>query len=237
MIVGTHFGLFMPALRPNWEKLDVNEPELQVRARRRIDLLNLKKFMEDAGLVLGTPFSLPNTDYQWRAYCTREAWGHALHLMAMEIDYTKFKDTPQKYHGDRKLTDAYGKIWNATFTSFPTGSVYDKPSRKTSRAASPRVDEVVYRTEQREWRMKGSDPVQLARLMREIDNATADVVLPTDEELNEIHVDVSQTWMTDECFVRGGPTERNGHLDHSNCDHGSTASARRKCRKRFYRDN
>ena len=229
MIVGTHFGLFMPALRPNWQKLEADEPELQVRARRRIDLLNLRKFMQDIGLTLGEPFSLPNTDYQWRAYCTRRHWGLALLQMSQEIDYTKFKDTPQKYHGDNKLTEAYGKIWTATIGVFPEGSVYTTHYRSGSRKRQPRggtpVSETVFRTETREWRMAGSDPQALARLMREIDNATEDVVIPTDAEIAA---------MLDVETGQAGPTEVNGHLDHSKCTHNPTPSARKKCRKRFY---
>lgn len=236
MIVGTHFGLFMPALRPDWKALEDGEPELQVRARRRVDLLNLKKFMEDAGLTLGTPFALPNTDYQWRAYCTREAWGLALLQIAQDMDYTKFKDTPAKYHGDTKLTEAYGKIWNATFNAFPTGSVYARPTGRQSR--QPRMqnvrpaDETVVRRGGKDWVMAGSNPEQLAALMREIDAATAGVEIPTDEELEQVTA-YERALMSLEPLLTG-PTELNGHLDHSACAHNTTPSARRKCRKRFY---
>jgi len=230
MIVGTHFGLFMPALRPNWATLEPGEPELQVRSRRKIDLLNLKKFMEDAGLVLGEPFRIPNTDYQWRAYCTREAWGFALLQIAQDMDYTKFKDTPQKYHGDTKLTNAYGKIWNATLNSFPTGSSYDHRSNGRRQSPTPwhtqpenRRDETVVRRGGKDWVMAGSNPEQLAALMREIDAAT--VPVPTDAAIQE---------MLDIELGHAGPTEVNGHLDHTKCAHSDSANARRKCRKRFY---
>jgi hypothetical protein len=244
MIVATHLGLFMPALRPDWEKcLEQGQPELQVRSRRKIDLLNLRVFMAERGLILGEPFAIPRTDYQWRAYCTRYDWGQALNDFAEDIDYTKFKDTPEKKHGDRKLTEAYGAIWNATLRSFPTGSVYTSPSKGARQVGrnrggtsqfsifdepKERIVETVYRTEKREWRMNGSSPETLAHLMREIDAATADVVLPTDAELAEI--DENPDFVTGS----GGATEVNGHLDHSKCQHGNSASARRKCRKRFY---
>lgn len=241
MIVGTHFGLFMPALRPNWKQCVENgEPELQVRSRRRIDLLNLRQLMTEHALFLDEPFAIKNTDYQWRAYCTREDWGRALVIIADDIDYTKFKDTPQKKHGDHKLTDAYGAIWSATLRSFPTGSVY---TRQTNR--SSRVVETVYRTENREWHMKGASPRQLAELMKEIDAATDGVELPTENELRDIalHEQLQEDAEIDRqarvvdvtpSYMGIGPTEVDGHLDHSGCTHNNTSSARRKCRKRFY---
>lgn len=217
MIVGTHFGLFMPALRPDHEKLPIGEPELQVRSRRRIDLLNLRRYMTDNGLVIGEVFTLPNTDYQYRAYCTREAWGQALSMLAQTIDYTKFKDTPQKYHGDTKLTDAYGRIWNATLSSFPTGSVYDyshrtarHQPRQKGKTQQQRVAETVFRTETKEWRMAGASAAELRDLMREIDAATDGVQLPTEQDTQEML-----------------SLELN---DHSNCTHGVSKSAKRRCR-------
>ena len=124
MIVGTHFGLFMPALRPDHANLQVGEPELQVRSRRRVDLDRLRKFMAAHGLALGPTIALGNTDYQFRAYCTRAAWGRALAQLAMEIDYTKFKDTPKRYHRDDALTRAYERTWSAILNVFPEGSIY-----------------------------------------------------------------------------------------------------------------
>lgn len=238
MIVGTHFGLFMPALRPDWKTLPNGEPELQVRSRRRIDLLNLKKFMEEHGLALGEPFAIKNTDYQWRAYCTRVAWGLTLSHIACDIDYTKFKDTPAKYHHDVKLTEAYGKIWTATLSAFPQGSVYTQPRHRTYETGQRfgktqrQADETVVRRGSKDWVMAGSNPEQLAALMREIDNATADVVLPSEDELREVDA-YERAHVSLEPLLTG-PTELNGHLDHSTCAHNSTPSARRKCRKRFY---
>lgn len=138
MIVATHMGMYMPALRPDWEKcLRHGEPELQVRSRRRIDLLNLRAFMQTMGLEVGDVIQLPNTDYQFRVYCTRAAWGWALQMLAEEIDYTKFKDTPAKKHGDNALTNCYTKMWSAIFNAFPVGSVYAKSFKRGSRRGSP----------------------------------------------------------------------------------------------------
>jgi hypothetical protein len=250
MIVGTHFGLFMPALRPDWEKLPSGEPELQIRSRRKVDLLNLRQFMIAHDLYIGEPFAIPRTDYQWRAYTTRTMWGEALAFMADDIDYTKFKDTPMKKHGDNRLTDAYSAIWSATLRSFPTGSIYTNPSKGSRQvqvhprqggkiAWQDRVAETVYRTENREWRMSGASPETLAKLMKEIDSATADVVIPSEDELERVRRDVERQplWMQKEILTpvaMTGPTEINGRLDHTKCQHNGTPNARRKCRKRFY---
>lgn len=130
MFVGTHLGMFMPALRPDHATLPEGEPELQVRSRRRVDLDRLRKFMRANGLELGPTIVLPQqTDYQYRAYCTRAAWGQALAAFAEEIDYTKFKDTPEKKHRDHQLTSAYGRMWSALLGAFPEGSAYG-PSRR-----------------------------------------------------------------------------------------------------------
>ena len=239
MIVATHMGMYMPALRPDWEKcLERGEPELQVRARRKIDLLNLREFAQLYGIEIGEVYSIPRTDYQFRLNCTRVQWGHLLAELALEIDYVKFKDTPKKYHGDDKLTDCYGRIWNAALTSFPTGSVYDfsrgrrthRSGRQTGKSQQqqslfsqlldnyPDVDEVVMRTETstRAWTMKGSTPEKMAELMREIDAATDGVELPSDEKLSVSLEEWESILNTD---------------DHSQCTHSDTKSARKRCRK------
>lgn len=141
MIVATSFGLFMPALRPDYATLPPDAPELQVRARRRVDLDRLRRYMTERNLELGPTIALPHTDYQYRAYTTRATWGLALAAIAMDIDYVKFKDTPAKYHRDHKLTAAYNRVWSALFDSFPSGSVYARPARK-GRAAASRQDDL-----------------------------------------------------------------------------------------------
>jgi hypothetical protein len=232
MIVGTHFGLFMPALRPDWEmRLANGEAELQVRSRRSVDLANLREFMQRFDLTLQETIQLKNTDYQFRAYCTRDAWAQALAEIGVEIDYTKFKDTPAKKHGDHRLTVAYGAIWTATLRSFPTGSVYTSRSRGGRRIQASLFDEpasrnveTVYRTENREWRMKGASPADMAALMREIDAATEGVTLPTDAELNEIAADGMEVTESDREYWA---SERLN--DHSKCTHGKSKSARQRC--------
>lgn len=229
MIVATHMGMYMPALRPDWQKcIEAGEPELQVRSRRRVDLLNLRALAQEYAICIGEVIQLPKTDYQFRLYCTREDWGRLLVLFADDIDYTKFKDTPEKKHGDKKLKQCYEAMWSAVFRSFPTGSVYDysrgrksyHASQQRSEPQPERVVETVYRTEAREWRMKGADPRELADLMREIDAATDNIEVPSESELN-VALNEWDMWLN----------------DHRNCTHGSSRSAMRRCRSRRMSDN
>jgi hypothetical protein len=75
--------------------------------------------------------------------------------------------------------------------------------------------------------MKGASDQELAALMRELDNVTEGVELPSDTEIDEMfNVEINTHLRV--------PTEVNGHLDHARCTHSTSANARRKCRKRFY---
>jgi hypothetical protein len=112
----TSFGIFMPGLRPAHTIKEGDDKVLQVRARRKVDLDRLRdKYMKDD---LGESISLPYTDYEWRAYCTLEAWGRALALIAEDIDYVKFKETAEKVWDDHELHGAYLKVWSTLFSHF-----------------------------------------------------------------------------------------------------------------------
>lgn len=117
MWVMTHFGILMPSLRPVRGPTD--KRELQIRARRRQDIDYLRRHYMPK---LGETVTLGETDYQYRAYCTREEWADALRLIVLEIDYVKFKPTTEDKHNDRKLHDVYIRIWNVIFSGFPIGA-------------------------------------------------------------------------------------------------------------------
>lgn len=112
MWVFAPFGILMPALRPPHTVAPNDDRVLQVRARRRKDLQILKdKYMPELGEI----FQLPNTDYEWRAYCTLEQWGAALAKIGMDIDYVKFKEQSEKKYGDRQLYSLYNRLWSVIF--------------------------------------------------------------------------------------------------------------------------
>lgn len=113
MWVMTSFGVLMPGLRPEGKIPEGDNRTLQVRARRKKDLEILKeKYMGDE---LGDPISLVGTDYEWRAYCTPEAWGRALAKIGREIDYVKFKETAESKYHDKELHDLYLSLWSTIF--------------------------------------------------------------------------------------------------------------------------
>lgn len=123
MWVMTSFGIFMPGLRPEGTVPEGDNRVLQVRARRKIDLERLRDLY--MGDELGEPISLKHTDYEWRAYCTLEAWGRALAKIGEDIDYVKFKETAEKKFNDHDLHSAYLKIWSSLFSHFSTQAHQD----------------------------------------------------------------------------------------------------------------
>lgn len=236
MIVATHMGMYMPALRPDWEKcLERGEPELQVRARRKIDLLNLRVLMNSHGLYLGDVIQLPHTDYQFRAYTTRADWGIALAQLAEDIDYTKFKNTPEKKHGDKALTNCYERMWGVIFNAFPTGSAYARRGRSYSapRNTEHRVTAEPQRWTKRETRTETTEVVW--KRIADMTDRELEMYLrqdePSEADLRDIalHEQLQEDAQVD--AQDSGPREVNGHLDHTNCTHLNTKNARRRCRK------
>ena len=110
MWILTSYGAFMPALRPPETVAEGDPRVIQIRARRRKDLGRLRRLhLPD----LGPTYSVPKSDYEFRANCTREALAEALRRLAMEIDYVSFKDTTVSKWGDEQLHDAYMSVWSA----------------------------------------------------------------------------------------------------------------------------
>lgn len=113
MFVFNGDGVYMPALRPPGTFNPEKDPRvLQVRSRRRIDLERLR---ENWLPELGKTIKLKNTDYEFRAYCTKEQWGQALARMATAIDYVKYKETT---HHDAKLYALCNRVWGVVFDAF-----------------------------------------------------------------------------------------------------------------------
>lgn len=84
-------------------------------------------------------------------------------------------------------------------------------------------DETVFRTEKSEWRMKGSSPEILAALMREIDASTADIELPSEDELEALGREFDRQQDLDhDIWIN----------DHSTCTHSTSRHARRRCRQK-----
>lgn len=118
MWVCTSFGVLMPGLRPAHTVPEGDNRTLQVRARRKKDLEILReKYMGDD---LTESIALPHTDYEWRAYCTPQAWGRALAKIGEDIDYVKFKETAETKYKDKDLHDLYLSMWATIFSHLST---------------------------------------------------------------------------------------------------------------------
>lgn len=244
------WGAIMPSLRKNCPAGD--DRVIQVRVRRMKDAVYFREHYLVTTIDAEAPIvTNAGTDYDARLYITPGSLADALAQMALDIDYASFKDQTTIKHKDEKLHTAYYAVWQVLYDKLSTRKAFSRRPSPTGRltARQPKVQgypheriaETVYRTENREWRMKGASPESIANLMREIDAATAGVELPSDEELATVgrDEDARDYWFNQraddaEFAARSGPTELNGHLDHSSCSHNSTAAARRKCRKRFY---
>lgn len=120
MWVFTSFGVLMPALRPKGTVAPGDPRTIQVRARRDRDLRILRD--EYMGDTLGPTIKMAGTDYQVRAYCTPEAWANALGAIAMDIDYTSFKDTTESKYHDRELHQLCYRVWYAIYSHLSSRS-------------------------------------------------------------------------------------------------------------------
>jgi len=118
MWVMTSFGILMPSLRPADKIPEGDNRLLQIRTRRRKDLDILRD--EYMGDELGDTVELAGTDYEFRAYCTHEAWGRAMAKMSLDIDYVKFKPTTEDKYDDGQLHQLYNSIWSTVFSKLST---------------------------------------------------------------------------------------------------------------------
>jgi len=77
---------------------------IRARNKRDIDAL-VKTYLPDA-----KPWRLRRSDYEWRVRVSREDWAQAVARMAMEIDYSNFKDRVAQTQGKRRA-NIYGRVW------------------------------------------------------------------------------------------------------------------------------
>ena len=73
-----------------------------MRARCQKDLLALKELLPEL-----EPYSVPGSDYAWRAVISQKNWQHALTQLAAEVDYPNFKDAVK----DQLHKQAYMNVW------------------------------------------------------------------------------------------------------------------------------
>jgi hypothetical protein len=88
----TNFGFFSVVQKPE----DVSEGTVTVRARVQGDLETLRqKYLPQLGQIAKNAGS----DYQYRARVSRSDFAIALLHIALDIDYSNFKDSVGKHQG------------------------------------------------------------------------------------------------------------------------------------------
>lgn len=241
------WGAIMPSLRKNCPKDDPRK--IQVRVRRLKDAVYFRDHYLTETVDFDTEIiTNAGTDYDARVYVRQDSLAEALAQMALDIDYSSFKDTTTSKFKDNQLHDAYYAIWRVLYDRLSTRKAFSRYSKAqshwTNRGAAASKTPFV-ETTRREivetktvseltpsqlklFRMSDMNAHELAQLHKEIDNATGDIELPSDEEVAKLASALGLS-----APLVKGPRWTHDHLDHTLCDHESTKTARRRCRKAF----
>lgn len=134
----TNFGMFSAVERRPGSVPAGDNRTLQIRARSKDHLDTLRdRYMGDTLGPTVTADDDPRfkgSDYEFRAYCTPEAFGRAAMQTAMDIDYTNFKNSVK----DHELHEAYMDVWTALYTGLSNrhktfkryGSIFETSRQK-----------------------------------------------------------------------------------------------------------
>jgi hypothetical protein len=139
-------GVLMPALIPEsvlsaGKTADIREAaangwELQVRGRVRQHLQHFADHYMPAG-TYSRIYASPDKDYNVRFYTSREAFADGVAAAARDIDYTKFKNTANRFEWGKKYHDLLLRIWSASTSLAPAGGFYGPRSKDNPRGYSP----------------------------------------------------------------------------------------------------
>lgn len=135
MWIMTSWGVLMPGLRPAEHVPAGDIREIQIRARRRVELERVCDFYPEVGLKKENIVYLSFTDYEFRLYCTKAELGALLALMALDVDYVKFKSSTERFK-EEKLHLFYNRVWGIYYDMFSTNRYLEKlvpKSRKTKK--------------------------------------------------------------------------------------------------------
>lgn len=217
----TSFGILMPSLRPASTVPAGDNRIMQIRTRRARDLEILRtEYMKE---TLGPTVYMRNTDYEYRAYCTPEAWADAMARMSLDIDYTKFKPTTERYH-DSQLHNLYNRLWGIIFSTLSTTKHQNDYWGLTNRNTRKSVKHGKLQ--------KNRLPQWWDQLPDVNDDDFSDVLDSYLDRYESVTLNVDTS---DVDSLTEPPYESpvDGHLDHSDCDHANTRNARRRCRNRW----
>lgn len=120
-VLATNFGIYEIGVRPRAFVDEGDDREMQVRSRRELDIVKLRRYyIPELGDIV--ELGSGKADYQFRAYCTREQLARGMARFAYDINYEKFKEGAE----DRKLYSVLSAIWGAWLDGWPRGSSYNK---------------------------------------------------------------------------------------------------------------
>lgn len=134
MWVMASWGVLFPSQRPEGTIPTGDDKTIQIRARRKIELQRACEFYPEAEISAKDIIFMPKTDYEYRVYCTPVQLGVLLAAMALDINYTKFKPTTENF-GEKKLHDAYNKIWWILYEMFSTNKYLSQKKKGIARPA------------------------------------------------------------------------------------------------------
>jgi len=79
---------------------------LTIRTRNRADMDALvARYLPRA-----KPYRVRHSDYEWRIRVPQKAWARAVSKMALDIDYSNFKDEVTRWQGTHRH-DVYLRVW------------------------------------------------------------------------------------------------------------------------------
>ena len=95
-------GFYSAVEKP--EDREAGTVTIRARNKRDIDAL-VKTYLPDA-----KPWRLRRSDYEWRVRVPKQDWALAMAQMALDIDYSNYKDEVKRRQGKRRAS-IYGRVW------------------------------------------------------------------------------------------------------------------------------
>lgn len=133
MWIMTKYGILMPSEIPMAHRHPAHpEWDLQVRARERGALTQLKRDARRYGYVVGPIIATPQMDYEFRVYVQRGVFAELMMMEILNIRGAKFKPTTEHVGGGGPdLHHLYNAIWYIVARHY--GSIPDPIERPAPR--------------------------------------------------------------------------------------------------------
>lgn len=245
MWVMSSFGILMPAIRPPKTVKPGDSKTLQIRARRAKDLDILRALYMQRSL--GPTLYTPSMDYEYRAYCEPAAFAMAMAKMVEDVDYLKFKPTTQDKFEDDDLHSCYNAIWGVVMAQLSTKthqseywSKYIQPTGKDL-APVPTYKGHAYFSDKvnatESDLIDGVDPLDDYADYQEwllLHPSDKTIDLDDGDWAADAAMDAAEMAAELDRLLDEDPPER---IDHSDCGHSGSDSARSRCRRRQLREH